>query len=133
MHNKINALSTQAGDGFVAVAPIDQEVGGILTANLANAVAGTKSVDITFTDDCSADEKLYIFAAANVSAGKSFVKNLYRYAGVTALAAVSGVTSILPASFANFASGTILHLRVSKYNQVSKAVSPGVVLTITIP
>jgi hypothetical protein len=132
MHNKLNAISTAAGDGYVATAPVDQAVGGILTAELTTAVGGTNTFVLDFTDDCSADEKLYFFAAVNVSPGKTYIKNLMRFAGVSALAAVTGATITLPARFGTLVTGTVLHVRVSKYNQVTKAVSPGVVLSITV-
>ena len=132
MYIKVNSLLLSAGETATDDAPEDQEVGSILSLSLANVTGGGNTFDINFTEDCTADEVLYVEAAMNVSPGKQYVKNLYKFAGVTAAAFVTGGTFTLAADMGNLVSGAYLFVKVSKLNIVTGAKSSGVVYSSVI-
>jgi len=124
MYIKINGRLIAAGEPIMDDAPIDQEVSSVFTGSILGAVGGTNTIDIAFAADCTADEKLYISAAINLSPGITYVKNLVRFAGVSPAAQVSNYVHTLPARFGNLITGQKLVVLVSKINVTTGAVSP---------
>lgn len=127
MYNRINGALLNAGQAILADPPEDLEVSSSLTMAITAAVGGTNVVDLTYTEDPSADEVLYISGVVNISPGINNVKSLRRFMGISGAAEASPYSFTLPAEYGNLVTGQKVSLLIRRMDTTKGALSPGVV------
>lgn len=77
LHQKLNVNLLNIGETVIAVPPTPTEVVGVESLSAAVA-AGAGTMSLTFSPAIDAGVNVELFATPPLSAGKTFVKNLYK-------------------------------------------------------
>lgn len=114
-------------DTLLTAPPIINAPDGLATLVL-DADIGVGDVDLTFTaTPTAANIKLWILAAVVNSAGVKYVRNLYRFIGVSGTAEASPfvIQSLVEAKFGTLVNGQTLHVRVATFDETTGLLSVG--------
>lgn len=132
MYQKINCVRLNAGDSILDDAPADLEVQGILDLSVAPLTGGDTSIEVTVTDVLGADEKLLVSGAINLSPGINNANSKIRFFEASPLAEANPITINIPARFGALVSGTKCFFEAKRYNQITGAQSPVVVIDAVV-
>ena len=124
---QLNARLALNGDTLLTEPPIINAPDGLASLVL-DADIGVGDVDLTFTvTPTPANVKLWILAAVVNSAGVKYVRNLFRFIGVSGTAEASPfvIQSLVETKFGALINGQTLHVRVSTFDETTGLLSVG--------
>lgn len=95
---------------------------------------GTGDFEINFTPTLASGDKVTLWAAIVNSAGITYVRNLYRHIGMSAVDQVSpyDIESIVAARLGTLVVGQTVHVKAGAYNPVTGLESPLLIASATV-
>lgn len=122
---KVNTVRIVAGDSPLLDPPINLSVPALEDVEVTQLQIDERELTFTISQALGVSEKLYCRAALNVPESRNFVKNLYRFCAVSAVAAVNPVVINIPADLPVPAADMRCFFRLHRYNGVNGSLSSG--------
>lgn len=131
-YQAVNNVLRNAGQGTIDNPPLDLIVPELTIISL-NLDSVTQQIELGFSPTpLPANIAIYAFATATHSPGKSFVSNLFRFAGVTTAAVASAVLIPIPVNIQPWVAGATASVKFHTVDFTKGALSTGLIRTEVI-